>query len=385
MKCSKLISLVTCGLIFIASAVAETGSHTLTNDELWNDKSGNAIQAHDDVIKVGSKYYWYGMDYSHNIKNGDGNGFRAVKCYESTDLVNWTFKNNVLTSTSSDLLNVADIKNPQVVYNPNTGNYVMWLTYNTSSTLNNVLVAFCDKPYGNFRVYRSRFAINDGSVANSLYVDETGQGYVITFARDDGDDTWKTFIYGLNNEYSCIDVMSGKFGSYGICSMGIPIYNTGRSDIIRYNDMYYMFTARKGKKADTFNSGSGDPEIAGMVSSYNSYNDGLYYTSAESIGDLASKSGLEKVPCYDDEDYLVSDAEMEFSSIIRVNGHKGTSFILMFNKWNTTDYSKSTYVWQPLEFVESSTVANYYEPQFHLYDTLTIDAYNGTVTGSFND
>lgn len=385
MKCSKLISLVTCGLIFIASAVAETGSHTLTNDELWNDKSGNAIQAHDDVIKVGSKYYWYGMDYSHNIKNGDGNGFRAVKCYESTDLVNWTFKNNVLTSTSSDLLNVADIKNPQVVYNPNTGNYVMWLTYNTSSTLNNVLVAFCDKPYGNFRVYRSRFAINDGSVANSLYVDETGQGYVITFAKDDGDDTWKTFIYGLNRDYSCIDVSSGKFGTYGICSMGIPIYNTGRSDIIRYNDMYYMFTARKGKKADTFNSGSGDPEIAGMVSSYNSYNDGLYYTSAESIGDLASKSGLEKVPCYDDEDYLVSDAEMEFSSIIRVNGHKGTSFILMFNKWNTTDYSKSTYVWQPLEFVESSTVKNYYEPQFHMYDTVTIDAYNGTLTGSFND
>lgn len=380
MKCSKLISLVTCGLIFIASAVAETGSHTLTNDELWNDKSGNAIQAHDDVIKVGSKYYWYGMDYSHNIKTGDGNGFRAVKCYESTDLVNWTFKNNVLTSTSSDLLNVADIKNPQVVYNPNTGNYVMWLTYNTSSTLNNVLVAFCDKPYGNFRVYRSRFAINDGSVANSLYVDETGQGYVITFARDDGDDTWKTFIYGLNRDYSCIDVSSGKFGTYGICSMGIPIYNTGRSDIIRYNDMYYMFTARKGQKGATASS---DSDL--NLSNYDTTNDGLYFASAEKIADLASKSGLEKVPCYDDEDYIVSDKGMEFSSIIRVQGQKGTTFILMFNKWNTTDYAKSTYVWAPLEFVKSSTVANYYEPQFHLYDTLTIDAYNGTVTGSFND
>ena len=59
------------------------------NGSVWTDTQGNAIQAHDNIIKYGDTYYWYGMDYSKNLLNGGTGGFKAIKCYASKDLVNW--------------------------------------------------------------------------------------------------------------------------------------------------------------------------------------------------------------------------------------------------------------------------------------------------------
>src|SRR5262249_62265692 len=84
--------------------------------------TGTPIQAHGGgVVKVGPYYYWFGENRNPNST------FFAVSCYRSTDLKNWEFRNNVLTANSAAELNPANIERPKVVYNSNTGRYVMWM------------------------------------------------------------------------------------------------------------------------------------------------------------------------------------------------------------------------------------------------------------------
>lgn len=64
--------------------------NVLKNGEVWKDVEGNEIHAHGGFILKHQGYcYWYGEDRRENF---------YVSCYRSRDLMNWEFRNHILTA-----------------------------------------------------------------------------------------------------------------------------------------------------------------------------------------------------------------------------------------------------------------------------------------------
>ena len=65
---------------------------TLKNGTIWKTIDGQEIHAHGGhIIYFDGYYYWNGEDRRDNI---------YVSCYRSKDLLNWEFRNHVLTTES---------------------------------------------------------------------------------------------------------------------------------------------------------------------------------------------------------------------------------------------------------------------------------------------
>ncbi|MCR5219342.1 family 43 glycosylhydrolase [Treponema sp.] len=369
----------------IASSAADTVDKV--NKSVWQDTSGEDIQTHDGIIYWQGKYYWYGLDYSQNLINGGSGGFKAVKCYESEDLVNWTFKNNVLTANSSVALNEADVNNVRVIYNKNTNKFVMWMGYNTTYMygtslsywtlrsshnklyLNANLCATADTPYEAFEVANSYFTVNGGAAITSLFVDDDGSAYCLDWANYNN--SWRLYINKLTDDY---------LGVSSNVAMLFPETYVGRSAIVKHNGYYYLigatFYGDLDNGANSMSSADGwldyhftyyDFYRGTSVSTPKAYT-GVMYCSAQSLD--GPWSGLSTFgPDY--EDY-------EFSDCFKIQGSEGISYMLTFNQWDSSDLSQSAYVWQPLFF--NKVTQTFDEPYFDDYDTITIDAAKGTVS-----
>lgn len=96
--------------------------------KIWKDNNGVHINAHGGgMLYHEGTYYWFG---EHKVKGRKGNKAQVgVHCYSSTDLYNWKDKGialRVKEDTSSLLEKGCVIERPKVIYNENTGEFVMW-------------------------------------------------------------------------------------------------------------------------------------------------------------------------------------------------------------------------------------------------------------------
>ncbi len=99
--------------------------------EIWPDNNGIHINAHGGGILFDAnakKYYWFG---EHKTEGKEGNLANVgVHCYSSTDLYNWTDEGVALEvmpeGSGSDIEKGCILERPKVIYNQNTGKYVMW-------------------------------------------------------------------------------------------------------------------------------------------------------------------------------------------------------------------------------------------------------------------
>lgn len=159
-------------------------SATIQNDVFWKDTAGNPIYSQGGgVLKVGSTYYWYGVKYNgavsyYNNPAGGKNGntsFSAITIYSSTDLANWKFEGNAMTTAD---VNGGWIGRVGVARNPTTGKYVLvsqldsGLVFGTSST-----------PNGHFTRAGTQSTIANVSTGmsgdQSIFTDDDGRAYVI--------------------------------------------------------------------------------------------------------------------------------------------------------------------------------------------------------------
>lgn len=392
-----------------ASGNSQNASTVNTNGTPWKDTSGKTIQAHDSILHYQGKYYWYGLDYESNLINTgcDANGFRAVKCYESEDLVNWTLKNNVLTCNTSALLANCDLNNIQVVYNPNTHKFVMWAGYNKSyvgtsglnfgairTTHNRLytmanIVATSNSPYGNFEIANSFFYLHGGTTQTSLFVDEDGTGYSMGWANKDN--SWRFYIDRLSDDY---------LGTSSTVAELYPETEIGRASVVKYGNFYYLFMgAFIGELDDaTYNNVGSASRVDSWMqnkngSTTNQSNDG-FINYHFTYFDFYRDSAISKPMGYtgvrvafassmdgswsDYGSFGPDDSSCEFSSVLKIQGTEETSYMLMFNKWNTADLSESGYVWYPVFFNKVSPQFSY--PEFEEYQDITINAAKGTVT-----
>ena len=140
--------------------------------------TGLHIQAHGaGFIEVSGVYYMVGEDHTN------GSAFQNVNCYSSTDLVEWTFVNALLSETSSDgdLGPNRVVERPKIIYNSNTALYVMYMHIDDSSYGEaKVGVATSDSVCGDYTYHGSFQPLGQQSRDMGLFQDDDGSSYLLS-------------------------------------------------------------------------------------------------------------------------------------------------------------------------------------------------------------
>ncbi|XP_044500488.1 uncharacterized protein LOC123221642 [Mangifera indica] len=159
---------------------------------IWLDTEGAPIQAHGGGILYDQKtrsYYWYGENRGGSTYQAHKKGpapvhARGVSCYSSKDL--WTWKNEGIvlaaeeTNETHDLHISNVLERPKVIYNDNTGKYVMWMHIDDSNyTKAAVGVAVSDSPTGPFDYLYSKRPHGFDSRDMTIFKDDDGVAYLI--------------------------------------------------------------------------------------------------------------------------------------------------------------------------------------------------------------
>ncbi len=126
--------------------------------QLWPDTDGEHINAHGGgILAMGDKYYWYGEHKCDTTCSA----MVGVMCYSSTDLEHWTNLGpalRVVDQKGHDIERGCVLERPKVVYNSNTGKYVMWFHLELKGRGYEAArygVAIADDPAGPFTFLRS--------------------------------------------------------------------------------------------------------------------------------------------------------------------------------------------------------------------------------------
>ncbi len=150
---------VFCFLLLTSIIVsAQNNNQVIRSKTVWNDDKGSHINAHGGgVLFHQGRYYWYG---EHRLPKGDAPS-GGVSCYSSADLCNWVNEGIVLATTNEaghDLERGCIIERPKVIFNPITGQFVMWFHLELKGqgyAAARAGVAVSDSPTGNFQFLRS--------------------------------------------------------------------------------------------------------------------------------------------------------------------------------------------------------------------------------------
>lgn len=281
--------------------------------ELWPDQRGLHVQAHGGgVIKLGGTYYWFGEDRSRDNDRDK----RFVSCYSSEDLVNWTFRNQVLKL--SDPENFGPnwlLERPKVFYNARTGKFVMYmhidgpvpgLTGNYS--LARVGVAVCDAVDGDYVYLRSFRPLGRESRDIGQFIDDDGSAYLIFESRP----SKGFYIARLSDDY--LDVAEER------CFIESPLEGGA---IVHYQGLYYVLGSA----------------LTGWSPNPNKY------ATAKSL------SG----PWSEFRDIAPPETKTygsQSTMMLKIVGTKRTTVLFMADIWKPKTQWDSRYLWMPLEIGE---------------------------------
>ena len=236
--------LMALGLWCVAST-AFAAYQTITNDVWWLDNNGNPIMAQSGGIsKWGNTYYWYGLEYAEmapyyksGTVNTSSSTFVAINCYSSTDLVHWTFQNQVVnTSTAGVGSNPGWVgRMGQVAYNSSNNQYVIWV-----EALGGQACFTCSTPTGNFVLNNVQ-----GTITNVYY--GPGAGDCTIF--DDVDHGGTPYFicsdpHGRQHAYVC--PLGANYLTIGDATQiddvtGVPAWPQGQeaNNMFERNGIYY--------------------------------------------------------------------------------------------------------------------------------------------------
>ena len=175
------------------AAATAAANRTIRNGDFWRDTSGAPIYSQGGgVLKVGEKYYWYGVKYEEAVgyiasrkPDGSATKFNAVTAYSSTDLVNWTNEGEVIKVAAPGKIFERDawLGRLGVVYNQRTKKYVLITQYGSKSAGNGVLFATSDTPTGPFKYDNLQTQVPNVNGAatgdQTVFIDDDGQPYLI--------------------------------------------------------------------------------------------------------------------------------------------------------------------------------------------------------------
>lgn len=293
------------------------------NGDVWLDTSSNQINAHGGgILRHGDKYYWYGEYKGEETYRSPGIGwecyrtdFTGVSCYSSDDLVNWSFEGLVLTpdtlTPSSDIHPTMVVERPKVIYNDNTGQFVMWMhvdNYNYWQATAGVAVS--DSPTGPFTFIEATRPNNSECRDLTVYKDDDGRAYLIY--SSEGNAT--LHISRLTDDY---------LKQTGIYTRNFVGASREAPAIFKHNGKYYI--------------------ISSGCSGW-SPNEAAYGVADNVMGPYE----LLPNPCKG----IDADKTFYCQSTFALPMPDGT-FMAMFDRWKKEDLVDSRYVWLPISIEDN--------------------------------
>lgn len=127
--------------------------------QVWLDTAGNRIQAHGgSIITVDGVFYWYGENKEKSTP-GSGIWHWGVRCYSSTDLVNWEDRGLIVPPDEDDVdspLHPSQyLDRPHIIFNERTGKFVCWVKVMTKGSVQRSTVLESDNILGPYTIART--------------------------------------------------------------------------------------------------------------------------------------------------------------------------------------------------------------------------------------
>ena len=296
-------------LAVLLICLAATAAETFMPGELWLDNRGQHIQAHGGgVIKVGDTFYWFGED--RGLTNA--RGLRCVGCYSSTNLAQWTFRNQVFKSRNPENFGRGWVlERPKVFYNAKTKKFVMYMHIDGALPgdgggykLARVGVATCDTVDGDYQYLKSFRPLGHESRDIGQFVDDDGSAYLISEDRPNG-----FHIYKLSDDFLSIEK--------DVCLL--PEHLEGGA-LVHFNGLYYVVGSH-------LTGWGANPNV---------------YATAKSLAGPWSEFKDVAPP---EKNTYGSQSTM----LLKIVGTKTTSVIFMGDIWRPETQWDSRYLWLPLE------------------------------------
>jgi len=316
-----------CGLATLsrlpAGAAVSNPGPPFRQGERWLDVDGHPINAHSaGMLYHQGVYYWHG-EYKKGpttrvtrINNWECMRVEAsgISCYSSRDLRRWKFEGLALAAEasdpSSDLHPSKVVERPKVLFNDQTGKFVMWLHVDSDDySYARAGVAVSDSPTGPF-VYQGSLRPNGQmSRDQTLFKDDDGKAYQICSAE--------------NNATLWINELSADYlrptGKHQRIYVG---KSREAPALIKHAGKYYLLSS---------GCSGWDPNQADMA------------VAEQVLGDYVSLGN----PCTGRDADKTFFAQSTF--LLEIEGQPNT-YLALFDRWNKDDLEQSSYVWLPLRF-----------------------------------
>ena len=280
-------------------------------------------------LQVGRVFYWFGECRLDNKAS------RSIRCYSSTDLKNWTFRNTVLSQQSDPALAAANFERPKVIYNERTKKYVLWAHKENTKDYSEAraLVAVCDTPDGNYKYVKDFRPFGNESRDCTLFKDDDGSAYLISAARGNAD----LMCYKLTADYLDVE------------SQSVMMKNVRREApaVFKRRGIYYLITSA----CTAFGPNSNQ------------------YATARSI---AGPYGPMSVLCGRNT-WNTYCSQSAF--VLPVQGSRATTYVFMADRWKGWNLPDSRYVFLPIQFEQDGGIV-----PLEWGDSWTIDAAMGECT-----
>ena len=337
----KLLITILLSLVAVSSTKA---GNTINNDTFWKTTSGSYIYSQGGGIfrfpdaQGVEHYYWYGAKYQEAVdycpkalagSKSNVTNFLAVTCYQSDDLVNWTFVRNVLTPEAAGW--AYWVGRMGVAYIPEAKKYALLTQFN-----DHVLVATCSTPTGNYARH------NEIDMTNMIGTPNTGD--MTVFTDPDTGKSYLCYSYGKGRAkiyLSEIGVLSN--GKIGLKDCHQIFKGAGREGdcMFKYKNKYYV--------------------CASDLYGWNASN--VYYLEASSIyGPYTPTNNMQIMPGSADDYGHVTQTGFFYT----VRGSKQETVIYCGDRWaGFAGNGKGYNQWCPISFVDGKPYFNSLS-QWHL-------------------
>ncbi|HZL78732.1 MAG TPA: family 43 glycosylhydrolase [Candidatus Limnocylindrales bacterium] len=286
-----------------------TAAETFKPGEVWPDNRGQHIQAHGGgILKLGDTFYWFGEDRGQTNERG----LRCVSCYASTNLAQWTFRNQVVKLANPENFGRGWVlERPKVFYNAKTKKFVMYMHIDgplpgerSGYGLARVGVAVCDTVDGDYQYLKSFRPLGHESRDIGQFIDDDGAAYLIFEDRPNG-----FHIAKLSEDYLTVEKE--------ICL--IPEHMEGGA-VVHYNGLYYA--------------------IGSALTGWNP-NPNKYATAKSLAGPWSEFKDIAPP--------VKNTYGAQSTMMLKVAGTKATTVIFMGDIWKPQTQWDSRYLWMPLE------------------------------------
>ena len=306
-------------LLGTVSMAAGGTIQTNINGIPWYDTANNTIDAHGmSFIEADGYYYMFGTERENDTGAYD-NIFRSIKCYRSTDLVDWEYRGEVLDTTDlPDGSAGGTGSRPSVIYNESTGKYVMYMKRKVNGT-KYAAIATSNTVDGHY-TFESYLTPWGGECADmSLFKNDDGKAYLV-YAESinrGGHSGRSICVDELSSDYlSSVDgwriaegreapVMFKSNGTYYVLSSGVTGWNANQMKYVSSSDIK---------------------------------------TGWSGFSKVGNSTTFESQPC----------------DVLPIHGSTTTTNIYIGDRHDSNYLGDSTYVWLPIEFSGSSLVMDYH-------------------------